>query len=81
MNKFHKSIALIVFFIGISSAQNKDDQTLGTQEVLVVKSYSPSLSDAFKIKSAPQLPDSLSSTEKDWLINSRSTCYFYFSTQ
>ena len=65
INKFHKSIALIVFFVGISSAQNKDDQTLGTQEVLVVKSYSPSLSDAFKIKSAPQLPDSLSSTEKE----------------
>ena len=54
----------MICFVGIISAQQKDEQAIGTQEVLVVKSYSPSLSDAFKIKSAPQLPDSLSSTEK-----------------
>ena len=37
----------------------QEDEPIKTQEVLVVKSYTPSLSDAFKISEGPQVPDSL----------------------
>lgn len=42
---------------GIVVAQETDD--IGTETVTVVKPYSPTVSDAFKIKSAPNLNDSI----------------------
>lgn len=50
--------ALLTLSMGwFLKAQEKEE--LKTQEVLVVKSYTPSLSDAFKISENPQVPDSL----------------------
>ena len=43
--------------LGFAQEQEKDD--LGTQEVTVVKSYSPSLKNVFKIRSNPSIDDSL----------------------
>ena len=62
-------IAIIGFLIHCLSslsiqAQETEKESIGTQEVLVVKSYTPSLSDAFKINSSPMSPDSLSSKDK-----------------
>ena len=34
-------------------SQEEEKESIGTQEVLVIKSYTPSLSDAFKINSSP----------------------------
>ena len=45
-------------------AQDKVEETLQTQEIFVVKSYTPSLSDAFKINDTPQVPDSLKGSNK-----------------
>lgn len=45
-------------------SQEEEKESIGTQEVLVIKSYTPSLSDAFKINSSPTSPDSLSTTDK-----------------
>ena len=45
-------------------SQEEEKESIGTQEVLVVKSYTPSLSDAFKINSSPTSPDSLSTIDK-----------------
>nr|WP_299174643.1 TonB-dependent receptor [uncultured Allomuricauda sp.] len=42
---------------GVGSAQETDD--IGTETVTVVKPYSPTVSDAFKIKSTPTLNDSI----------------------
>ena len=59
-----------LFFIGwVSfSAQAQDQQqpaeAISTQEVLVIKSYTPSLSDAFKINSSPLTADSLKERDK-----------------
>ena len=64
MNRIGNSFLLSLFALGIITAQENEQEPIGTQEVLVVKSYTPSLSDAFKIKSVPKLSDSLTSLEK-----------------
>lgn len=64
MNRIGNSFLLSLFALGILTAQENEQDPIGTQEVLVVKSYTPSLSDAFKIKSVPKLSDSLTSLEK-----------------
>ena len=48
---------LFLSLCGVVVAQEKDD--IGTETVTVVKPYSPTVSDAFKIKSAPTLNDSI----------------------
>lgn len=48
---------LFLSLYGIVVAQETDD--IGTETVTVVKPYSPTVSDAFKIKSAPNLNDSI----------------------
>jgi hypothetical protein len=65
MNRIGFFLLFFIFVFGILSAQKNKQEPIGTQEVLVVKSYTPSLSDAFKIKSAPKLSDSLTSLEKE----------------
>ena len=58
------SISIKLFFglmlplLSWSQGQEKDN--LGTQQVTVTKSYSPSLSNVFKIRSKPEVNDSLS---------------------
>ena len=49
---------LILPLLGWSQGEEKDN--LGTQQVTVTKSYSPSLSNVFKIRSKPEVNDSLS---------------------
>ena len=63
MNKLRIYFVLGSFWVGSIAAQ--ENESIGTQEVLVVKSYTPSLSDAFKIKSAPVFPDSLAIFNKN----------------
>lgn len=48
---------------GAAVAQETDD--IGTETVTVVKPYSPTVSDAFKIKSVPNLNDSIVLQKKD----------------
>ena len=55
-----KNYIFSIFFLsfwGAIFAQETDD--IGTETVTVVKPYSPTVSDAFKIKSAPNLNDSI----------------------
>ncbi|WP_350287712.1 TonB-dependent receptor [uncultured Croceitalea sp.] len=48
---------LVLSLFGVVRAQETDD--IGTETVTVVKPYSPTVSDAFKIKSVPNLNDSI----------------------
>ena len=50
---------LLTLGITLFSLKAQDKEAIKTQEVLVIKSYTPSLSDAFKISEGPQIPDSL----------------------
>ena len=65
MNMRVLSILCFVALLCVSHAiqsQEKDD--LGTEVVNVVKPYTPSISDAFKVKEMPILNDSLQTTKK-----------------
>ena len=57
-----RSLFLLSFlFTGVLLAQ---DKTLGSETVIVVKPYTPSVNDAFKIKETPVLGDSVSLEKK-----------------
>jgi len=63
---------LIVFYLGlleIAWSQEKESDNLITQQVTVVKSYNPSLSDVFQIKTTPEIPDSIG-TQKQKVVYS-----------
>ncbi|MDH7444972.1 TonB-dependent receptor [Aquimarina sp. 2201CG14-23] len=45
-------------------AQDKDDETIETERVVIVKAYTPTISDAFKVKSTPVLNDSVTQKKK-----------------
>lgn len=64
--KLNKSLfSLYVFgFLSQSIQAQEKQEALETQEVLVIKSYTPSLSDAFMISEDPQIPDSLINEDK-----------------
>ncbi|MGE6355172.1 TonB-dependent receptor [Flavobacterium sp. NPDC079362] len=50
-------ILLVLFVVQVSFSQIKKEETIGTETVNVVKPYSPTISDAFKIKETPSLDD------------------------
>ena len=58
------ALLFLWFGHGFLYAQDDTNEDLSTQEVLVVKSYTPSLSNAFKITEGPKIPDSLKATNK-----------------
>ncbi|MBZ4034443.1 TonB-dependent receptor [Flavobacterium sp. 17A] len=59
LNCRHKIIILLVLFAAqFSFAQVKKNESIGTETVNVVKPYSPTISDAFKVKETPSLDDS-----------------------
>ncbi|MBT8183594.1 MAG: TonB-dependent receptor [Eudoraea sp.] len=57
MNTYGK--ILIAFLLLGYGLQAQDDNDIGTETVTVVRPYSPTVSDAFKIKSVPSLNDSI----------------------
>ena len=61
--KYNLSILLLLTLAFTATAQ--EEENLGTETVTVVKSYTPSVSDAFKIKSVPDLNDSVVQQKKN----------------
>jgi len=58
INFQNKTIILILLFVFQLSVAQKKEETIGTETVNVVKPYSPTISDAFKVKETPSLDDS-----------------------
>lgn len=58
-NLKHVCIWMILSCSFFAFAQDEEKDDLGTQEITVVKSYSPSLKNVFKIRSNPSIDDSL----------------------
>ena len=58
---------LVIFLsaLNIFAQKNRSKTSIGNQQLLVVKSYSPHLSDAFKIKTPAELPDTLATIHKE----------------
>ncbi|PTT01758.1 TonB-dependent receptor [Flavobacterium sp. HMWF030] len=58
INCRNKIIVLLVLLVGqLSFSQVKKSESIGTETVNVVKPYSPTISDAFKVKETPSLDD------------------------
>lgn len=56
--KIHYTFTLLLFLTGLHSAlAQKKDENIGTEVVNVVKPYTPTISDAFKVKETPTLDD------------------------
>ena len=59
-----KRLVLFLFLLSISiSYAQKKENSIDTESIVIVKSYTPSLSDAFKIKSNPFISDSISNSK------------------
>ncbi len=57
-----KHLYILIAIFGLSQlthAQDEEQDNIGTETVTVTKAYSPTISDAFKIKSIPNLNDSI----------------------
>lgn len=55
--KFQYKIAFLFVLIGLSASAQKKDENIGTEVVNVVKPYTPTISDAFKVKETPVMED------------------------
>ncbi len=71
MRKHIKHIFSVAFILSatISFSQNRENDTINTGVIDVVKPYSPSISDAFKVKETPTLDDETTETKKDIKYN------------
>ncbi|MGC1205601.1 MAG: TonB-dependent receptor [Flavobacteriaceae bacterium] len=66
MRKHIKHIFSVAFIlsVAISFSQNRENDTINTGVIDVVKPYTPSISDAFKVKEIPSLEDETTETKK-----------------
>ncbi len=62
--KIKITFLLLLGTIQLAVAQDENERDLGTETVTVTKAYSPTISDAFKIKSLPNLNDSIALQKK-----------------
>ena len=71
MRKQVSQILTVFFFLSVtlSWAQERDKDTIDTNVINVVKPYTPSISDAFKVKEVPSLDDDVTTTKKDIQYN------------
>ncbi|MBS3737668.1 MAG: TonB-dependent receptor [Psychroflexus sp.] len=61
-----KQYSLFLFCIAsVSLFAQKDNDTIKTEKLIIVKQYSPTLNDAFKVKSKPRISDSIKSAQID----------------
>ncbi|UOB16526.1 TonB-dependent receptor [Abyssalbus ytuae] len=67
MLKQFKYIIIVPLSLLVSNlfSQEKDKNNIGTEVVNVVKPYSPTVSDAYKVKEAPSLNDSVTTSKKE----------------
>ena len=57
-SKIQYKFAFLFLFVGFQAVwSQKKDENIGTEVVNVVKSYTPTISDAFKVKETPSLED------------------------
>jgi outer membrane receptor protein involved in Fe transport len=69
ISTLNKSIAVILFLISQVGFSQKKDENIGTEVVNVVKPYSATISDAFKVKETPSLDDDDNSKKEEIQYN------------
>lgn len=67
MINYIKQLLVLILVLNVNQmvSQEKENDTLDTDVVNVVKPYTPSVSDAFKIKETPTLDDDVTNTKKN----------------
>ena len=67
---FQNNIGLVIILLAFHfSFAQKKDENIGTEVVNVVKPYTPTISDAFKVKEIPSLEDAENSKKEDIKYN------------
>src|SRR5210317_1115289 len=70
MSKIKKIIVLVITLNAcVFYAQQRDKDTIDTDVVNVLKPYTPTISDAFKVRETPTLDDSVNTTKKEIKYN------------
>lgn len=70
MNKTFKYITAITFLVmGMKTFAQKKDENIGTEVVNVVKPYTPTISDAFKVKETPVIDDETNAQKEEIKYN------------
>lgn len=64
MQKQFLILLLVLGFSQFGWTQDEEEENIGTETVTVTKAYTPTISDAFKIKSIPNLNDSIALQKK-----------------
>lgn len=62
-------IAIVLLFASLQAFAQKEDKDLGTEVVNVVKPYTPTISDAFKVKETPVIEDEDNSQKEEIKYN------------
>lgn len=65
MIKYLKQLLLLTLVLSINHIFSQEKDTLDTDVVNVIKPYTPTISDAFKVKETPTLDDEVTTTKKD----------------
>lgn len=61
-----KQFSVFLFLVlSYSLFAQRDNDTIKTEKLIIIKQYSPTLNDAFKVKSKPEVSDSIKSSQKD----------------
>lgn len=64
--QFQYKITIFIFFVSLQGIwSQKKESTIGTEVVNVVKPYTPTISDAFKLKETPSLDDDDTAKKQD----------------
>ncbi|RAR49119.1 hypothetical protein B0I10_104264 [Flavobacterium lacus] len=69
ISTLNKSIVVVLFLISQIGFSQKKDENIGTEVVNVVKPYSATISDAFKVKETPSLDDDDNSKKEEIKYN------------
>jgi hypothetical protein len=69
MNIKYKITIVLVAFLAFAFSQERTKDTIDSQTVNVIKSYTPTISDAFKIKDIPSLNDANTQQKKEIKYN------------
>ena len=65
----HIILLVVTLNISVSFAQDREKDTIRTGVIDVVKPYTPSISDAFKVKETPNLDDDVTTNKKEIKYN------------
>ena len=66
---FRYITAIVALCAGVKSYSQKKDENIGTEVVNVVKPYTPTISDAFKVKETPVIEDEVNTDKEEIKYN------------